>query len=60
MLQYCIRLLVLLALLTYLMFSQAQDYSASSVLVLHLASFLAHCLPQQWLGWDHVSLFANL
>ncbi|XP_048231643.1 uncharacterized protein LOC8259531 isoform X3 [Ricinus communis] len=31
------------------------DVMDSEVLVLHLDSFLDHCLPQEWLGWGHVS-----
>ncbi|XP_048231642.1 uncharacterized protein LOC8259531 isoform X2 [Ricinus communis] len=32
------------------------DVMDSEVLVLHLDSFLDHCLPQEWLGWGHVFL----
>ena len=41
-------------------FSQVQDCLGSLVLVPHLASFLGHCLPQEWLVWGHVSFFVQL
>ncbi|XP_037496559.1 uncharacterized protein LOC105649197 isoform X2 [Jatropha curcas] len=36
--------------------SEVQDCLGSLGLVLHLGSFLAHYLQQEWLGWGHVFL----
>lgn len=44
------------SIMTALEFSQVQDYSGSLVLVPHLANSLGHCLPPEWLGWDHVCM----
>lgn len=53
---FCFNLGCLGAHLTCSGFSQVQDYLDLLVLVPLLASFVDHCLPQEWLLLVHVSL----